>query len=633
MVPTIVIASLLTVLAWPIPYRAATTSIDESWQIALHMAAARQFQHGVDIVFTYGPLGFLGFPVPFVGPSSAVALLASFAVYLALVATMFIEARRLVPAWAAALLTLIVARTFLLLPPFEALQALVILWSVEAILGRFPFRPSAIAVAAGALTGIAVLGKSNVGIVVAGIGLVTTLAVSPSLRRGVTTYAVTALAVAAGAWLLTGQRLLDVVAFADGMSEIVSGYNGAMGSDVMPKRAWIYLALVGAGIIVAWNAWRIAAQLPRRKAVAILGLMLVIGVAMWKTAIVREHGSFVLITLTVAMFALGSGLESRTWIAFVLGLGMATAGSTAIEPRTVLDVAGSVRSFAYETSDAFWPGRSEAASERTRAELRRRYRMDQSMLARLDGRTVHVDPALTSAAYAYDLEWAPVPIFQAYAAYTTALDERNAEVIRSGEAPARILRSFRPAALTDLLRTWIDRPLRADEVLPSMVDGRFRWFEQPATTLEIFCRYRELEASDRWQVLARTDRACAAPEALASIRARVGEEVRVPVESRPRRFVIVRVHGLEPRTLGRIRATVLKGYDWYVTLDDTRYRLIAATAEDGLLVSVPTDADGTGRFAFGPAIQTITITRDLDGHGSTAPLTFEFLSVPLDRAS
>ena len=162
-----------------------------------------------------------------------------------------------------------------------------------------------------------------------------------------------------------------------------------------------------------------------------------------------------------------------------------------------------------------------------------------------------------------------------------------------------------------------------------MVDGRFRWFEQPATTLEMFCRYEEVIASARWQVLAQAGRSCGPPEPLALVRARAREPVAVPTETRPGRFVIVKIGGLEPSTLGRIRAFLIKGYDWYVELDDTRYKLIAATAKDGLLLSVPPDADGTGRFAFGRPIKTITVTRDLDGRGSRSALMFEFLSVPL----
>jgi hypothetical protein len=45
-------------------------------------------------------------------------------------------------------------------------------------------------------------------------------------------------------------------------------------------------------------------------------------------------------------------------------------------------------------------------------------------------------------------------------------------------------------------------------------------------------------------------------------------------------------------------------------------------------LAVPPAADGTGRFAFGDPIRTITVTQDDDGKGSTQPLSFEFLSVP-----
>ena len=249
-----------------------------------------------------------------------------------------------------------------------------------------------------------------------------------------------------------GQSLSDLGAFVVGMYEIVTGYNGAMGADVMPRRSWIYIALAGAAIIVGWNTWRIAAGLPRRRAVGLIGLMLVVGFAMWKTALVREHATFVLTTLLVAMFPLGLGLERRTWLACVLAVGIALAGSSSIEPRALLDVVGSVRSLASETADAFWPGRSDDAAERTRAQLQRRYRIDPTMLASLDGLSVHVDPYLTSTVYAYpEMEWSPLPVFQSYAVYTSGLDERNASVLRSEDAPQRILRSFRSADPSDLL--------------------------------------------------------------------------------------------------------------------------------------------------------------------------------------
>ena len=99
--------------------------------------------------------------------------------------------------------------------------------------------------------------------------------------------------------------------------------------------------------------------------------------------------------------------------------------------------------------------------------------------------------------------------------------------------------------------------------------------------------------------------------------------------TRPDRFVIVRIHGLEPSLLGRLRAALFKGPDWYVMLGDTRYRLVPATAGEGLLLAVPPAADGSGPFAFGAPIRTSIVIQGQSGRDSTAAVTFEFLSVPL----
>ncbi len=158
----VVLAGILTVLAWPIANLPAKATLDGSWQIALHLAAGLGLRHGVAF-FTYGPLGFLGFPIPYLDLTSTVALTVSIAIYLALIGTMLVEARRLLPLWAAFVVTLLVARIFVLLPPFEAFQALIFIWCVEALADRIPLPTSALAAIGGVLAGAAVLGKVSVG--------------------------------------------------------------------------------------------------------------------------------------------------------------------------------------------------------------------------------------------------------------------------------------------------------------------------------------------------------------------------------------------------------------------------------------------------------------------------------------
>jgi hypothetical protein len=628
----VIVGGIVMVLAWPIASVRANQGIDRSWQIALHLGADMQLRHGVDFLFTYGPLGFLGFPQPYLGVTSSIALVVTIVIYLALVATMLVEARRALPLWAAAMVTLVVARFFVLLPAWEALLALVVLWCVEALADRIPLSTPAIAVVGGVIAGVTPLGKLNVGVFVFALGAVTAVAIGRPWWKTLLVYLASAAAAGIALWLLAGQRLIDIGPFLGAAYQIIRGYGEAMGLDVTPQRAWIYLILAGAAAILAWAAWQSSRDWPRPRRIGLAALGLVFGFAIWKLIIVREHAIFAMLTMTVALFAfVGRAPERRAWAVSMLALAIGIAGVSAIEPPTYLNVVGSVRSIAAEAGRAFIPGRGDAAAARTRDQLRSAYRLEPSILAAVAGHTVHIDPWEAGAAYAFpEFHWAPLPVFQSYSAYTAVLDELNADRLRLAEAPERILRQFRAAVHNDRLRLQIGRPVRDTDVVPFMVDGRFRWFEAPAATLETFCRYEQVAVSTVWQVLARTGRSCGAPEALATLSAHAGAAVEVPVEARTGRFVIVKVGGLEPTVLGQLREALAKAPDWYVTLDGTRYRLVPGTAGDGLLLAVPRSADGTGPFAFGPPIRTITIAAGPTGRDSAATLTYEFLSVPLD---
>lgn len=629
MLGPVIVAGGLTIVAWPLILFTPRASLDESWQIALHLASWLGLQHGVDVIFTYGPLGFLGFPLPFVGPTSALALVVAIAIYTSLIGAMFVEARRILPAWGAVVAALLVARIFVFLPPFEAFEALFIILCVEAIARRVPVAPGLQVAVLGILAGAALLGKVNVGAFAVLMGLVTAAAIGRPWWRSTATYLGTVVAAALLLWIAAGQSPANLGAYASGVIQIVSGYNNAMGTDLTDKRSWVLLALAGSAAIVVWMAWSSSVDWPRGRRIALLGLGLVVGFAMLKTAIVREHANFVLATAIVLLFALGAGIRRSTWLVAVLALGIGFAGSSSIEPQAYLNVVGSVRSLAFETRDALLPGRGARAAELTRSRLASRYGIEANVLAAVTGHTVHVDPYLAAVVFAYpELRWRPLPIFQSYSAYTTDLDRIDADVLRSANAPERILRSFQAAPHTDLLRSWIGRPFVDGEVIPSTVDGRFRWFEAPETTLETFCRYRQVAASAHWQALARTGGSCGLPEPLGTVQAKAGEAVTIPAETRLDRFVIVRIQGLEPSLPARIVSALIKGPDWYVVLDGTRYRLIAGTATDGLLLAVPPAADGTGPFAFGPPIRQMTVKQGASGNDSRAPLTFEFLSVP-----
>src|SRR6476469_3038413 len=160
----IAVAAAVLVFAWPIRSEPGRVGIDINWQFGLYQAAENGLRFGRDLVFTYGPLGFLSRPIPFFGPASAVAFIVTAAIYLAFVSLLLHVALRLFPAWVAALVTLAFARGIGWLEPFETLQILAFGLGVEVLRRDQITSHRRVAILAGALAGFAILGKLNVGV-------------------------------------------------------------------------------------------------------------------------------------------------------------------------------------------------------------------------------------------------------------------------------------------------------------------------------------------------------------------------------------------------------------------------------------------------------------------------------------
>lgn len=62
---TLAVAVTLALLTLPAFGDSPGNTLDASWVAALHVAAHRRLQFGSEIVFTYGPLGFLTLPIPY----------------------------------------------------------------------------------------------------------------------------------------------------------------------------------------------------------------------------------------------------------------------------------------------------------------------------------------------------------------------------------------------------------------------------------------------------------------------------------------------------------------------------------------------------------------------------------------
>jgi hypothetical protein len=337
--------------------------------------------------------------------------------------------------------------------------------------------------------------------------------------------------------------------------------------------------------------------------------------SLWKGSITRAdaHVELAFVSLPIMASVLLAGRTSWPMAGLIWAVVLTMSHLFAVSSRSYLDVANSISSFVEQVDHAV-PGHVRTAVTATRDELRAAFGLDEQIVAQLRGKTVAVDPWDAAIGFAYpEIVWSPVPSLQSYVAFTERLDLANAAFLRSPRAPERILRS------SSLPEGGVLRPL----------DGRNPWYESPAAMLESLCRYSDIVAVNRWEVLGRTSSHCDPAEQLSIEVAPAGEAVVVPTEPRQDRFVIVRILGLDSPPIAVARSFLWKGVPWYIVVDrSVRYRLVAATADDGLIMAVPEGRSGNGQFAFGPPTQSISVSAGLDGNESSATLTYEFLSVP-----
>jgi hypothetical protein len=244
-------------------------------------------------------------------------------------------------------------------------------------------------------------------------------------------------------------------------------------------------------------------------------------------------------------------------------------------------------------------GRRSRLLAEDKAAVRARLGVSAAQLALLDGHTVDVVPAQTSAIWSYGLRWQPEPLLQWYMAYDSDLDRVNADALADRGA---------------------ERILRAR---PSAVDGKDPAFEAPATYLALLCHYRELASDAKWEVLGRTPDRCGQPRPLGTVEARAGETVRVPAAG-PGELVYATMSFRKP-LLDRLGSLVFKPLHLpRITLDGTAdFRFVPATADGPLVLRMPDSA------GLSPLFDGIRSRRTLKVRNVPSPFTVAFAAMPI----
>lgn len=555
------------------------TGLDPGWQAALNHTFLHGSVFGRDIVFTFGPLGFLHLPM-FDPALYGWCVLFGGALAIVVASNITVLARR--------------AR----IPP-----VLAALWGIALVLmagsdpdGRFYLlcllaawigidehdRPSRLLLAANA----AVLATVSLAKVSHGVGI-TLLVLLMSLRNGPLTAGVFVATVVA-LWVAAGQPLDGFPAYVQGSLQIMSGYSEINVEDGPVSEIITYVAIATA--LVTLLAMRASRSRGPWRWIA-LGYM-----ALWLFIVFRHAFSLhlyhsltgVMGLMIASLIAAGACWEWRRTplevglILVALGAIGFTAGSrwhgiyaALFSPRALLAATvGNLPRLAGVANG--W--RDDRA---TWAAARERITDDHPMPPTVTG-SVDVLGWQTAIPLAGELPWHPKPVIQQYLVGTPYLAALNAGHIASDGADTLL------ADVTTIGQR------------PPMLDTG-------PMLLEVIRHYTVAELPGEFVVLRRRDEPRAVElEPLGTMDVRLDQRITVPVVDAP---LWVRIE-VEPTLLGRIRGAVLKRpkLSLDVELADgstRRFTIFPTMTRSGFLLSpVVLEANGLGAILTGNAEAT-----------------------------
>lgn len=615
------IATLIAVASWPLTGWPRAQGIDGGWQVALGVALRERLAFGDEIVYTYGPLGWLPNPTLVWWPATALSLVFLMVVQIAL-ARLLLELLRswlpLLPAsvlaWCA--LRLVVVGTVNVLPALIAGASIILLRRrLSVLLERH------LASLLGAMVGASLLIKTDLAIAAA-LSAAAVIAHRAKTNTGASwrSLALLYLGSAAGTALLLAALLgtgpLDLLRFLVGTLDLAGGYTDAMALRE-PGREYEYVLAAGALSLTTVGA---CAGLRGADLMAFAGITGLPGLVAVKHAFVRHDAgnalglflwlAVVLAALTVVVradtpHAYGRKRRlSSASIAVAAGLtSIAYLDAARVTFHDRFDPRLPVKALATQVADVLSPARTRSERARLKAEVLADAGLLPSQFQAKSTQTFDILPFDTALVWALDLDWAPAPVFQNYVAYTPAADKAGADHYKDdGRAADLIL--FRD--------------------LDNGLDGRPVQTESPRALLQILCNYQQSERLGTWDLLTRlTTSRCGPAEPLASITVGQGQSVAVPTAA-PGYALTVRVKaGVSLRT--RLANTLLRSAHARIRLDGVEHLLLRAVEDTPLLIGVAPEE------AFAPisarpgnkSVSTIAAT------GFEGSITYTFEQMPI----
>jgi hypothetical protein len=502
---------VLAVASWPVtaPALVPQSGLDPSWRAALILALEHRLQFGSQVVFTYGPLGFLSGTQIYAGAESVLALLYLAATMTMTFAVLVRALRGVAPLLAAVTVAFVVGSVAIHVYNGPELGLALSFVGCVYLLSGHPTdaqQRRMWLILGGALS---LFGLVKVGMGVAILGaLVITIAFTDWGRlRAIGLVLTGAVPVFVVGWFATGNGVGNVVAFVRSSMQIVGGYSQAMNIETPARADEYWLALACAAIVLACAVGHVRRS-ARRTQVAVLLLTMFVLWILFKEGFVRHdlHDTifFALIPLLLAAFTPSTRTPAWSMTALLVAtvILIDAAGSFPVESMSPVQAA---KNFKHQLATTVLSGRRSALTAGARTSMRASYGLPDTMLSALKGKTVAVDPWEQSIFWAYpSLHYDPLPVMQDYSGYTTPLDSLDANALRGPRAPTYLLRQ------------------------PGAVDGRVPAFDPPAAQLALQCHYVEVAATPTWQLTKNNGNRCSGPMRAGTTAASFGQSFAVP---------------------------------------------------------------------------------------------------------
>jgi hypothetical protein len=593
-------AVALVWMSWPIASLTPEAGLDGSWQIALSLAARHRLSFGRDLVFTYGPLGFLAHPRLVTFPTALAAIAFAAATQFALCLLLLRRTLRTYPWYVALLLTYSVV-AMLAASGFSNLgdySLFFVLFFVVAALQGEQRPPIWLLPLVTLLATCELLIKVSDGLIAFVLLSLAAWRTRPGGWRSEAILAASGVTSLALVWVGTGGRLADLPRWLYESLHIVKAYTPAMAIEATSTgvylQAVIFILVAAVLVIVTFRHLERSRSLPLAAALAIYTF------AYFKEGFVRLdpiHASLFFAAFATAVLTITWTAQTR-WVAATLVLGLLGAVAT-ITSNTSFFYRPSVR-----MAEAMNQLESLAHSDReitaARRDIRESIKLDPRTVQLLRGHTVDVQPYETSAVWGYGLTWRPEPLLQSYVALDHELDRFNAKFIEKHGADRVLVQRESPA-----------------------LDGRNALYLAPESYLVLLCSYRQLHAYRDWTTLGRATNRCGSARRLSSLQASQGQSVRVPAAPSPSDVVVARMQ--IPTTLKQRLADFIfkRPYAPGINLDAEQYRLVTAVARGPLVLRVPKSS------GFSPALGGGLSYDRLSVLNVASPVRIEFFALHL----